>query len=42
MRAHLNVKPVSKVLVDNGSPVNVMPLRMLNALGRGVGDLIET
>ena len=42
MRAHFNDKPVSKVLVDNGSAVNVMRLRMLRALGRGVGDLIET
>ena len=41
-RAHFNGKPMSKVLVDNGSAVNVMPLRMLRALGRGVGDLIET
>ena len=29
-------------LVDNGSIVNVMPLRMLRALGRNIGDLIET
>ena len=41
VRAHFNGKPVSKVLVDNGSSVNVMPLRMLKALGSGVGDLIE-
>ena len=41
VRAHFNGKPVSKVLVDNGSAVNVMPLRMLKALGSGVGDLIE-
>ena len=42
MRAHFNGKLVSKVLVDNGSTVNVMPLRMLRALGRNIGDLIET
>ena len=42
VRAHFNGKPLSKVLVDNGSAVNVMPLRMLRALGRGIGDLIET
>ena len=42
MRAHFNGKPVSKVLVDNGSVINVMPLRMLRALKRGIGDLIET
>ena len=41
VKAHFNGKPVSKVLVDDGSTVNVMPLRMLRALGRGIGDLIE-
>ena len=28
--------------MDNGLAVNVMPLRMLRALERGIGDLIET
>ena len=42
VRAHFNGKPVSKVLVDNGSTINVMPLMMLRALGRNIGDLIET
>ena len=28
--------------MDNGSIVNVMPLRMLRALGKGIGDLIKT
>ena len=41
VRAHLNGRSVSKVLVDNGSTVNVMPLRMLRALGRRINDLIE-
>ena len=41
VRGHLNGKPVSKVLIDNGSAVNVMPLRMLRALGRSNNDLIE-
>ena len=27
--------------MDNGSGVNVMSLRMLRALGRGIGDMIE-
>ena len=27
--------------MDNGSLVNVMALRMLRTLGRGIGDLIE-
>ena len=42
VRTHLNGRPVSKVLMDNGSVVNVMPLRMLRALGRRINDLIET
>ena len=40
IRAHLNGRPVSKVLIDNGSAVNVM--RMLRALGKSNNDLIET
>ena len=42
VRAYLNGRSVSKVLIDNGSIVNVMPMRMLRALGRSVNDLIET
>ena len=42
VRAHFNGKPMSKVLVDNGLAFNVMPLKILRALGRGIGDLIET
>ena len=42
VRAHFNGKLVSKVLVDNGLGVNVRPLRMLRALRRSIGDLIET
>ena len=41
VRAHLNGRSVSKVLIDNGSTINVMPLRMLRALGRTINDLIE-
>ena len=40
--AHLNGRPVSKVLIDNGSTVNVMPLRMQRALRMSINDLIET
>ena len=39
--AHLDGRQVSKVLIDNGSTVNVMSLRMLRALGRSINDLIE-
>ena len=42
MRAHLNVKPISKALINNGSTINVMSLRILRALGRSINDLIET
>ena len=42
VKAHLNGRPVSKVLIDNGSTTNVMPLRMLRALGMSINDLIET
>ena len=41
VRAHLNGRPISKILIDNGSVVNVMSLRMLRALGRSIRDLIE-
>ena len=42
VRAHINGKLVSKVLMDTRLAVNVILLRMLRALGRGIGDLIET
>ena len=42
VRAHLNGRLVSKVLIDNGSTVNVMSLRILRAMGRSISDLIET
>ena len=41
VRAHFNGKPLPKVLVDNGSTIKIIPLRMLRALGGGIGDLIE-
>ena len=41
VRAYLNGRPISKVLIDNGSTVYVIPLRMLRALGRSINDLIE-
>ena len=42
VRDYLNGRPVSKVLIDSGSKVNVMQLRMLRALGMSISDLIET
>ena len=41
VRAHLTGIPIYKVLIDNGSAVNVMSLRMLRALGRNINYLIE-
>ena len=41
-RAHLNGRPVSKVLIDNGSVETIMPFTMLRALGKSINDLIET
>ena len=42
IKAHLNNKPFSRILVDNGSAINVIPLRLLNALGKSEEDLIST
>ena len=41
VRAHLNGRLVSAVLIDNGSTINIMPLRMLRALEMSISDLIE-
>ena len=42
IKAYLNSKPFSIILVDNGSAINVIPLRLLNALGKSEEDLIST
>ena len=42
VRAHLNGRLVSKVLIGNESAINLMSLRMLRAVGRSINDLIET
>ena len=42
VRVHINGRLLSKVLIDNGLVVNVMPLRMLRALERSISDMIET
>ena len=42
VRAYLTGRPVSKVLIDNGSAVNVMSLRLLKSLRRSINELIET
>ena len=40
IRAHLNGKPFSRVLNDNGLAVNIMPSRLLYSLGKTEEELI--
>ncbi|XP_075479340.1 uncharacterized protein LOC142520223 [Primulina tabacum] len=42
IKAHVNGKPVSRVLIDNSSAVNVLPVRMLKSMGKTEEDLIPT
>ena len=42
IKAHLNGKPISRVLIDDGSVMNVIPSRTLVMLGRTEEDLIPT
>ena len=35
-------KPMSKMLVDGGASINLMPYTTFRKLGKGPGDLIET
>ena len=42
LRGYINGQPVSKMLVDTGAAVNIMPYSMLRRLGRSNADLIKT
>ncbi|XP_058211615.1 uncharacterized protein LOC131323791 [Rhododendron vialii] len=42
IKLHMNGQPVSKVLVDNGAVVNILPFRMLKVLNKTNDDLIPT
>jgi hypothetical protein len=42
LRGYINGQPVSKMLVDTGAAVNIMPYSMLRRLGRSTADLIKT
>ncbi|TYG63931.1 hypothetical protein ES288_D06G067800v1 [Gossypium darwinii] len=42
IRAHIDRKPVSRVLVDNVSTVNILPLRMVRRLSKSEQDLIPS
>ena len=39
IKAHMNGRPVNKVLVDNGAAVNILPYKMLSKLTKTVEDL---
>ena len=42
MKGFVDGKPMSKMLVDGGASVNLMPYTTFRKLGKGLGDLIET
>ena len=42
IKAYLNGKPISRVLIDDGSAVNMIPSKILAMLGRIEEDLIPT
>jgi hypothetical protein len=42
LKGHINGQPVSRMLVDTGAAVNIMPYSVLRRLGHSVGDLIKT
>ena len=42
MRGHINGKPISRMLVDGGAIVNLMPYSLYKRLGRKDEELIKT
>ena len=42
VKGFIDGKPMSKMLVDGGASVNLMPYTTFHKLGKGPGDLIET
>ena len=42
VKGFVDGKPMSKMLLDRGAYVNLMPYITFDKLGRGPGDLIET
>ena len=42
MKGFVDGKPMTKMLVDGGSSVNLMPYTTFRKLGKGLGDLLET
>jgi hypothetical protein len=42
MKGFVDGKPMTKMLVDGGATVNLMPYTMFCKLGKGLEDLLET
>ena len=42
VKGFVDEKPMSKMLVDGGASVNLMPYTTFHKLGKGLGGLIET
>ena len=42
VKGFVDGKPMSKILVDGGASVNLMPYTTFHKLGNGLEDLIET
>jgi hypothetical protein len=42
LKGYINGQPVSRMLVNTGAAVNIMPYSVLRKLGHSVGDLIKT
>ena len=42
VKGFIDGKPMSKMLVDGGASVNLMPYTTFRKLGKGIKDLIET
>ena len=42
VKGFVDGKPMSKILVDGGASINLIPYTTFRKLGKGPGDLIET
>jgi hypothetical protein len=42
VRGHIDGKPISRMLVDGGAAINLMPYSIFKKLGRKVDKLIKT
>jgi hypothetical protein len=42
VQGHINGKPISRMLIDGGAAVNLIPYAMLKKLGREDDELMKT